>query len=239
MNKVIKSEEPRGLTGFLFGCRSAVIIIAVNIFVFILLSYFPSDINSVRALILYPEHLKEGNFLCLVTSGFIHSSWSHLLLNMLGVFVFAKIVERQLGLLKTFYIYFGSLVISMLFSAYVYMYILDKSTGVVGASGAVMGLVAAAVLLDPFCITYEMIIPTPVMFKGWMFLYADLKGLLGGEQDGVSHFAHLFGFFSIFLLTYFLSKEDKKMMKAGFIINIFSLVAFFLIKNWVFVTKGW
>lgn len=183
-------------------------------------------------LILYPANLLNGNLYCVFTSGFIHLDLSHLLVNMLGVFVFARVVENHLGVVKTLYIYFGALFISLLFAMIVNMYVLEKNIAIIGASGALMGLIAAAMLLDPFKITYEMIFPVPVMMKGWLFIYLDLRGIMSGQNDGVSHFAHLFGYLSIALLVYFMSNEDKKKMQIGLIINIISFIIFILARSW-------
>ena len=100
-----------------------------------------------------------------------------------------------------------------------------------------MGLVGAAMLLDPFYVTYEMIFPFPVMIKGWIFLYADLKGFLSAFDDGISHVTHLFGFLSVAVLVYFLSKKDKKLMREGLIVNIISFIIFLLLWKFVLVTK--
>ena len=189
------------------------------------------DEVAMSRLVLYPGNIMKGNLLCLITSGFLHRNWTHLLLNMLGVFVFARVVERRLGVMKTFYIYIGALILSMLFATGYYTFVLHRNIAIIGASGAVMGLLGAAMLLDPFRISYEIILPLPVMAKGWLFLSADLKGFLGGEKDGVSHLAHLFGFLSIMFLMYFLSSEDKRRMKAGLLINIISFVVFLVLKQ--------
>ena len=53
-----------------------------------------------------------------------------------------------------------------------------------------MGLVSAAMLLDPFAMTYEMIVPLPVMVKGWMFLYADIGGFLERISQFYINFYH-------------------------------------------------
>lgn len=187
--------------------------------------------NALMPVILFPGNLLQGNVACLVTSGFLHHNWQHLLGNMLGVFIFGRIVERRLGMMKTFFVYMGALVLSMLFATGVYAFVLQKNVAIIGASGAVMGLISAAMLLDPFRITFEMLLPLPVMVKGWIFLGADLRGFLGGEKDGVSHLAHLFGFLSVAVLVYFLSKEDKRKMTAGFVINILSFAGFLILKQ--------
>ena len=227
-----KKREP-GFFGFIFESEAGFFIIIANLLAFGFFHYSFQGRELAGSLILYPANLFAGNYLCLITTGFIHYDWAHLGMNMLGVFVFARIVERYLGAGKTFFIYFGALGISMLFSTIVYTFILEENVAIIGASGALMGLIAAAMLLDPFCITYEMILPLPVMVKGWLFFYADLKGLLSSEPGGVSHLAHVFGFLSIVLLVYFLSSEDKRKMRTGLIINICSLGAVMVLRYYV------
>lgn len=211
---------------FFSNCRTAGVLILANVGTFIYvvrMGYLP------RQWILFPGNLLQGNFWPLIASGFLHSDLLHLAMNMLGIYVFGRIAEEYLGPWKTLFIYFGSLIISMLSATFIYALVLHKNVAIIGASGAVMGLIATAVLLDPFRVTYEMILPLPVMVKGWMFLYADIQGFLGGERDGVSHLAHLCGFLSVGLLVYFLSSRDQKAMRAGFIVNIISFFVFLLI----------
>jgi len=193
--------------------------------------FYATDQEAIARLFLHPSNLLDGNYGCFFTSGFIHQDGSHLFFNMLGIFIFSNIVERKLGFFKTMFIYLGALSISMLFSTVVYTFFLHKNVAIIGASGALMGLISAAMLLDPLRITYEMLIPIPVMIKGWIFFYIDIKGLLNGEIDGVSHLAHLCGFLSVAILVYFLSKKDQKIMAAGLITNIASFFLFVFLGN--------
>jgi len=215
----------------LFVSKSALLLILLNVGVFYGIQKTALTDEVLNYLVLYPGNLLQGKVWTLLTSGFIHHDLTHLLLNMLGIFIFARIVERKFGFGRTLFIYFGALGLSMLFSTVVYMAVFQKSVAIIGASGAVMGLVAAAMLLEPFTITYEMILPLPVMAKGWLFLYADLQGLLGGEADRVSHLSHLFGFLSVAVLVYFLSQEEKKALTTGLVINIISFVGFLYLRN--------
>ena len=163
---------------FLFGSAAANIILALNTAVFYFMYYTPKGTEYIQPFIMYPGNLLKGKAWCVITSGFIHGSFSHFIWNMLGVFIFAKIVEKKLGVRKTLFIYFGALTISMLFSTAVYAFMLNKNVAIIGASGAVMGLISGAMLLSPFTVTYEMILPIPTMVKGWMFFYADIQGFL-------------------------------------------------------------
>ena len=235
MKKTAKKKKvPRSwFWRFLSESRAALFLIGINSAVFGYLSTHAVGKDQLMAWVLYPGNLLEGRYWCLVTSGFLHRDWTHLALNMLGVFVFGRVVERHLGVARTLMIYFGALVISMMFSTAVYAFVFSKSVAIIGASGAVMGLLGAAMLLEPFAVTWEMFLPLPVMVKGWLFLLADLKGFLGGERDGVSHLAHLTGFLSVAFLVYLLSRKDQKKMRAGLIINICSFIAFWLARVWM------
>ena len=154
---------------------------------------------------------------------------------MVGVFIFGSIVERRFGAGKMLAIYVTALILSMLFAVVIYTFVLHKYVAIIGASGALMGLISCAMLADPFRITYETLLPIPVMIKGWMFCYADVKGFLGGEMDGVSHLAHLLGFLSIAVIIYFSNKEDKKVFLKGLIVNLVSFVFF----SWMISSQGW
>jgi hypothetical protein len=84
-----------------------------------------------------------------------------------------------------------------------------------------MGILGAAMLLDPFYITYELIIPMPVMVVGWITIYGDITGVLSQSNDGISHIAHLMGFKSVSTGLYLMGEREK--LKKGFIINIISI----------------
>jgi len=142
-------------------------------------------------------------------------------------------VEKRFGFVKTLLIYFGALVLSMFFATCVYTFIMGKSVAIIGASGAVMGLMSCAMLTDPFLITFETIIPLPLMLKGWMFFYADIHGFLGGEVDRISHLAHLFGFLSVAFIIYFLDKAERKMLFAGMMVNVVSFAAFLALSEYI------
>ncbi|OGX10149.1 MAG: hypothetical protein A2Y06_00020 [Omnitrophica WOR_2 bacterium GWA2_37_7] len=239
MGKNKDKKESFNLFQFLFGSLTVDIILALNTAVFYFMYYVPKGNENIQPFIMYPGNLINGKVWCVITSGFIHGSLSHFLWNMFGVFIFGKIVEKKLGVRKTLFIYFGALTISMLFSTMVYVFLLHKNVAIIGASGAVMGLISGAMLLSPFTITYEMILPIPTMVKGWMFFYADIQGFLNQASDGVSHLAHIFGFLSIAVLVYFLSHKDKKAMKVGMLINIFSIIVLLLLNHWLANNTHW
>jgi len=227
-----KRQQQKVGRGFHSG--AAVFLIGLNLAVFVFTHYTQAGAAFFQRMIFYPGNLLTGNLWPILVSGFFHSSWSHLGWNMLAVFVFGRIVQEGLGVRTTLFIYFGALILSMLFSLVIYVGVLHQNVAVIGASGAVMGLMSAAMLIAPFSITWEMVLPIPTMVKGWLFFAADLRGFLGGEQDGVSHLAHLCGFASVMILVYFLSSHERQKMTAGFLINLVSLALVVWLKKTVF-----
>ena len=179
--------------------------------------------------LVFPSDLLEPQrWFSFITSGFIHSSWAHLAGNMFILFIFGRVVERKLGSMKTALIYFVAMIISSVGYATFYL-IAGNMTPALGASGAIMGLVAAAILLNPLYITYELIIPLPVMLVGWLTLYADLMGVLNPANTMIGHFAHLLGFFSITVSLFFLERKDRSELNRGMIINSIILLMFVVV----------
>lgn len=199
-------------------CTTLLIILNVLVFViglFVDLSVFvhvPSDIFSSRIFTLF-------------TAGFLHADFSHLFANMAGIFIVGRIVEMKLGAFKTFFLYIFSLLISMLFSSLIHLWIIQDNTAGIGSSGALMGLVSVAILLDPFYITYKFFVPLPIMAIGWLAVFADISGIINPVEDGIGHFAHLGGFLSIAVIMFFLSSHDRAKLKKGLIMNFSTLLA--------------
>jgi membrane associated rhomboid family serine protease len=174
-----------------------------------------------EALLRYPSDLlSPARFYSFVTSGFIHMNLKHLLSNMLFLYIFGRVVEKRHGFAKTGLIYLGALLVSGIGDSVVAL-LLGETRGSLGASGAIMGLMGAAMLSDPFYFTYMLLIPMPVMVAAWLYIYTDIVGILGAADDGIGHFAHLFGFLSV-TLTLFILGERKELQK-GLIINLVSL----------------
>ena len=196
----------------------------VSIFVIGVMTFYHNEVVLAQ-LINYPSDLLSFRWHTFITAGFLHANLLHLVGNMIALFIFGRIVEREYGSATTIYLYSGALILSGLFSAIVHL-ILGENPGGVGASGAIMGLVAIAMLTKPFYLTYYAIIPLPIMVYGWLYLIADLSGVFSGVDSGIGHFAHLGGFLSITLLMYLLSPERRKKLKNGLWINMASVVLF-------------
>src|SRR4051812_29542950 len=123
-------------------------------------AYFENYAVDVHRIIVRKEYKR------LITSGFFHVSWLHLILNMITLCLFSAGVESQLGAAKFLFIYFASLTGGNLFALFVYRYRGDYSS--VGATGAVNGIMFATIALFPgLDISFFGIhIPVPGWFYG-------------------------------------------------------------------------
>ncbi len=128
----------------------------------------------------------------LLTSGFLHVSWSHLLFNMLSLYFFGPTIENGLGGGILLLIYFLSLISGNLLSIFVHRNHSDYAS--VGASGAVSGIVFAVIALEPGMELGLLFLPFsfPAWLYGLGFVAVSIYGIKSGKST-VGHDAHLGG----------------------------------------------
>ena len=86
--------------------------------------------------------VEQGEYWRLVTAGFLHTGMLHLLFNMFGLYILGGLLEPAVGRLRFGVIYFVSLLAGS-FGAL----LLEPTAPTVGASGAIFGLMGAAVVV--------------------------------------------------------------------------------------------
>lgn len=144
---------------------------------------------------------RTGNFKPyeLITHMFAHAGWMHILFNMYALWLFGTMLERIWGA-KKFLIFYLACGLGAAIAEIIFV----PTGAAIGASGAVMGLLAAFAYTYPNMEFY--IIPFPFAIKAkWIaVIYAgiDLFGGLSGG-GGIAHFAHLGGLVTGFLLMIF------------------------------------
>ena len=128
----------------------------------------------------------------LVTSGFLHVGWIHLIFNMLSLYAFSDFLEMYLGKLNFLLLYFSSLIGGSLLSLFVHRNHGDYSA--VGASGAVSGVIFASIALFP---DVEIgLLGVPLYFPGWLYGIVYVGYSIYGiksDKDNIGHEAHLGG----------------------------------------------
>lgn len=134
-----------------------------------------------------------------VSTAFLHADLWHLLFNMYGLFLFGRGVEQALGP-KRFAVLFGASVLgSSALQLGMASAVLAAGGGLqtaIGASGGLLGVVAACAILFPRDEILLFPFPFPIQMK-WLaagYVALDLLGATGVTGGNTAHFAHLGGF---------------------------------------------
>ncbi len=132
----------------------------------------------------------------LVTYQFLHGSVTHILFNMLGLYFFGPPLERQWGSKRFLYFYLLCGVVGGLaFVAFSTM--LGNPIPIVGASGAILGLLAACAILFPQMIIILILFPVPIRFAA--ILLAAMYGLNVIKTRDLADACHLAGMVTAFI----------------------------------------
>jgi len=148
--------------------------------------------------------INRGEKIRLFSSAFLHVDYIHLLLNMYVLYIFAPLIINHLGEVKFVIIYVGSLFAGNFLSLKYHKDELYYSA--VGASGAVAGIVYAAILLSPNMTLF--MFPLPIPIPGYIFGIGYLLYSVYGmkkQLGNVGHAAHLggaIGGYGLMLLVY-------------------------------------
>lgn len=135
--------------------------------------------------------IQERQYHLLLTHGFIHNNYLHLIFNMLVFWFFAFPLEKMLGSLAFFLIYYGSLVIGAFISTYRKRF--NQGYRSAGASGALSGVLLAFILYFPGAtLLLFFILPMKAWFFALLFLLFSFfaarpereRTLYGGSSRG-------------------------------------------------------
>lgn len=170
-----------------------------------------------------PDEITGGTaFYTLLTCAFLHGSWFHLGSNMLFLWIFGDNVEDVFGHIKYLIFYVVCAVAASMAQVLVSQ---GSEVPLVGASGAVSGLLAAYIVMFPHgrirtLLTLGIFV-TLTMLPAWMmigywFVLQLISGVLslnqvGNEGGGVAFFAHIGGFIAGLLLVFPLRDRDRVM----------------------------
>lgn len=131
--------------------------------------------------------------LTLVTSMFLHGSWFHLLGNMLYLWIFGNNIEDYLGRARFFLFYLIAGLGASL--AHILTHV-NSRTPMVGASGAIAGILGAYLVLYPaarvLTLVFIWIVPVPAALILMIWFFGQVMNV--GIGGGVAWFAHIGGF---------------------------------------------
>ncbi len=149
-----------------------------------------------------PYHIKKGSKIRYISSGFLHVDTTHLIVNMFTLYFFVDAVIMRVGDINFLIIYFVSLIFGNWLT---YRFNLNNiNYSAVGASGAVMGVVYSAILLNPDMTLFFFVLPMPGYLFGLGYLFYSIYSMKK-VNDNIGHEAHLggaiAGFFSTILIA--------------------------------------
>jgi membrane associated rhomboid family serine protease len=161
----------------------------------------------------------------IVTYMFVHSyqNWGHLLSNMFGLFIFGSAIETYMGS-KRFLSYYlicgiGAALINSVINVVELKNLADDILAIkdsalipmVGASGAIFGILIAFAFLFPNVEMMLLFFPFPIKAKYFVTMYGIYELVQGtaGLQSGIAHFAHIGGLVTGFVLLKFLGFSKR------------------------------
>lgn len=164
--------------------------------------------SLMERLILWPPAIdRKKQFDRLLTHGFVHADWQHLLFNMLTLFFFGRAIEplfaQYLGPVGFVLFYLSAVVVAILPTYLRHRH--DPSYRSLGASGAVSAVLFASILLQPWMLIF-IPVPVPAVLYGIGYVaYSFWMDRNGG--DNVNHSAHLSG--AIYGVLFMLMMEPR------------------------------
>jgi membrane associated rhomboid family serine protease len=172
----------------------------------------------------------KGEKIRLLSSGFLHVDQGHLFFNMLTLYFFANPVIQYVGIPKFLAIYFGSLLAGSLFALNFHKK--EPYYSAVGASGAVMGVLYAAIMLNPGMNLYMFFIPIPIpsYVFGVGYLLYSIFGMKK-QWGNIGHSSHIGGAIGGFLLTIILYPSILVSNKLIVIILAVPIILMFIFKD--------
>jgi membrane associated rhomboid family serine protease len=159
-------------------------------------------------LLLWPPAIdRQHQYDRLLTHGFIHADWMHLLLNMLTLYLFGGLVERFMTDLRgplVFPVFYLSAIVIAILPTYL-RHRHDVHYSSLGASGAVSAVLFAYILLKPWTLVFIPIPVPAVLYAVGYVGYSFWKDRQGGGN--INHNAHLSG--AIYGVLFLLAMDQR------------------------------
>jgi membrane associated rhomboid family serine protease len=177
------------------------IIIIIVTLIITVVAFYSDEVMSKMMLNPYQVYHKK-EWYRMITHGFLHADWTHLIINMIVLYSFGSNVEAWFGQLKmagyidsvaiTYSIlYFGGIIISSMITLFRHRN--NHRYNSVGASGAVSAIIFTSIFFNPLDRLYFFaVIPIPgIVFAILYLVYSSYMSRR--SRDNINHDAHLLG----------------------------------------------
>ena len=170
------------------------LIVIINVIIFLITSSYQNITLNLAVWPITSEYFQIYQF---VTHMFVHSNFAHLFLNMIILIMFGELIEKNLK--NNFILFYiicgvGASIIQMIFGLGIPM---------VGASGAIFGIIVLYTILKPNQKVYLLfLIPLKLKYALFIILGLEIYQVFLPIFDNIGHYAHLGG--ALTALLYFL-----------------------------------
>ena len=160
------------------------------------------------------DFFSDYSSITIYTSMFLHGGLFHIAGNMLYLWIFGDNIEAELGSIKFLIFYLVCGVIASLAQGIVDP---DSLIPLIGASGAVAGILGAYLILYPsanvrvfvWIFIFIQIINVPAGIVLAIWIIGQFFSLGSSMSDGVAYMAHVAGFMSGLMYMFLFRKRDK------------------------------
>lgn len=143
-------------------------------------AYFPSELSSAGG----------NGYLRLFTHMFLHGDWVHLLVNMICLYSFGRGLEMAIGAPRFLLLYVLTGAVAALGHGFLTM---DPTVPLVGASGAISGIIGAAVVAAPRMPVIFFIFPMPLFVAVAVLVALHVAAIVFQWEPDIAWWAHLAG----------------------------------------------
>lgn len=166
-------------------------IVVLNVLIYLITAHLLPRATLYLAMI--PSLVLRGWLWQFVTYMFVHGSFSHLLFNMLSLFIFGSMVEKRIGT-NEFLLYYMVVGVLSGIASFISYYLAGTNVILVGASGALYGILLIFAVFYPYSVIYIFGI-LPIRAPILVILYAiiELYSHVFGRGGNIAHLTHLSG----------------------------------------------
>jgi hypothetical protein len=137
---------------------------------------------------------------------FLHGGFWHIAFNMWGLYLFGTIVAPELGSKRFLILYFISGIAgNIVWLAFNW----NSFAFILGASGALFGVLMATAMLFPDKQFLMLFFPVPIKAKTLVLVYGILEIISNLSNDGIAHLAHLGGALAAYIYLKIIYKKGE------------------------------
>ena len=179
--------------------KITIFLITFNTLLYFFFSFGLDDLDDVFYLLVQinSKVIYDLEIWRLVTSMFLHGDTLHLVSNMISLLIFGSYVELSFSKYKFVVIYFISGILGSLFT----IFFLPLNAISLGASGAIFGLIGAALSIS----IVERNAPLIILGLVYAFYF-----VISSFAPGINYFAHIFGLLGGFVTGYIFRRNTRK-----------------------------